>query len=126
VLTHSAECRAVTSQPPDFVDLTDDIQDAVSSSAITHGRVTVFAPDTACAILINERESGLLQDIKGAIARLRARSDNGKAVVGSSSVVVPIVDGQISLGTWQRVLLVELGAASERKVAIQIVGETDG
>jgi secondary thiamine-phosphate synthase enzyme len=126
MLTHRAECRALTSQPPDFVDLTDDIQNAVSSSAIIHGRVTVFAPDAACAILINERESGLLQDIKGALARLSARSDNGKAVVGSSSVVVPVVDGKVSLGTWQRVLLVELGAPSERNVAIQIVGETDG
>jgi secondary thiamine-phosphate synthase enzyme len=124
MLTHRAECRAVTSEAPDFVDLTDDIQNAVSSSAITHGRVTVFAPDAACAILINERESGLLQDIKGALARLSARSDNGKAVVGSSSVVVPVVDGKVSLGTWQRVLLVELGAPSERNVAIQIVGET--
>ena len=125
VLTHRAECRAVTSQPPDFVDLTDEIQDVIASSQIRHGRVTVFAPDAACAILINERESGLLQDIKGAIARLHARSDHGNAVVGSSSIVVPVVDGKISLGTWQRVLLVELGAASERNVAIQIVGETE-
>ena len=125
MLTHRAECRARTSQPPDFVDLTDDIQDAVTSSAITHGRVTVFAPDSSCAILINERESGLLQDIKGAIARLSVRSDNGKAVVGSSSIVVPVVDGRVSLGTWQRVLLVELAAPSERNIAIQIVGETE-
>ena len=125
MFTHHAECRANTSHPPDFVDLTEDIQNAVASSAITHGRVTVFAPDAACAILINERESGLLQDIKGAIARLSARSDNGKAVVGSSSVVVPVVDGRASLGTWQRVLLVELGAPSERNIEIQIVGETE-
>ncbi|MGH2808179.1 MAG: YjbQ family protein [Actinomycetota bacterium] len=125
MLTHRAECRALTSQPPDFVDLTDDIQDAVSTTGISHGRVTVFAPDAACAILVNERESGLLEDIKGTIARLHARSDKGKAVVGSSSVVLPVVDGKVSLGTWQRVLLVELGAASERNVAIQIVGETE-
>ena len=124
MLNETFECHASTSAPPDFVDLTDEIVAALERSAIAHGRVTVFSPDERCAILVNERESGLLQDLKGALSRMSNGSGAGDALVGSSSVVLPVVEGELKLGTWQRVLLVELGQPSRRAVSVQIVGET--
>lgn len=125
MLNETIECRTTTSAPPDFVDLTDQIVAAVESCPVFQGRVTVFSPDRRCAILVNERESGLLEDIKAAIARISngSRSGGSEAVIGSASVVLPVVDGELALGTWQRVLLVEMGEPSERTVAVQIVGE---
>ncbi len=137
MLSETIECHASTSAPPDFVDLTDQIRAAIETCAVVEGRVTVFSPDQTCAILVNERESGLLEDIKSAIARLSNGSGGKEAepgggdvlrsdsdiLIGSSSVVLPIVDGELKLGTWQRVLLVEMGEASERTISVQIVGE---
>lgn len=130
MLSETIECHTTTSAPPDFVDLTDQIRAAVQRCAVIQGRVTVFSPDQRCAILVNERESGLLQDIKAAISRMSngssgsdALPSGSDALVGSSSVVLPVVDGELKLGTWQRVLLVEMGEASERTISVQIVGE---
>ena len=111
-----------TTAAPDFVDVTDEIIAAVESSGINHGRATVFTADESCSIMVNERESGLLSDIKKTIERL-AGSNGSRSVVGSSSVVMPVVDGKLHLGTWQRVLLVELDQASERSLDIHIIGE---
>lgn len=122
--THQMECAAETKGAPSFVDLTDDIQDALDESGIADGQVTVFSPDTTCALLVNERESGLLEDIKRTIARLNPNGDEQHAgMLGATSVVLPAVGGRLRLGTWQRVLLVELREPSQRSIVIQIVGE---
>ena len=113
---------ATTTAAPDFVDVTDAIIEAVETSGVNHGRATVFAADDSCAIMVNERESGLLSDIKKTIERL-AGSNGSRSVVGSSSVVLPVVDGKLRLGTWQRVLLVEFDQASERSLDIHVIGE---
>lgn len=123
MLSETIECHARTSAPPDFVDLTDQVRAAVETCAIAEGRVTVFAPDQTCAILVNERESGLLEDIKRAITRMSNGAGHTDVLIGSSSVVLPIVDGELKLGTWQRVLLVEMGEAARRTVAVHVVGE---
>jgi secondary thiamine-phosphate synthase enzyme len=124
VRTHHCEYTTITAGAPDFVDITDDVAGALSLSGIHDGQVTVFSPEGACSLLLQERESGLLCDIEEAIQRLggRAALDQG-AVVGSRSVVVPAVGGRLRLGMWQRVLLVELGEPRTRSVVVHIVGE---
>ncbi|MDQ3940632.1 MAG: YjbQ family protein [Actinomycetota bacterium] len=126
MLTHHAECRARTAEAPGFIDLTDEIQAAIDRSPVAEGRITVFSPSDGCAILVNERETGLLQDIKAAIARLNGGRGRGHSLVGSASVVLPVSNGKLQLGQWQRVLLVELAEPTERTVSIQIVGESTG
>ena len=122
--TYETRLSARTATVPDFIDVTDDIAEAVVASGVTHGRATVFTSDDSCSIMVNERETGLLSDIKRTIARLTPGGSNGsRSVVGSPSVVLPVVDGKLRLGTWQRVLLVELNEATERSVDIQIIGE---
>jgi secondary thiamine-phosphate synthase enzyme len=120
--SYETRLNATTTDAPDFVDMTDQIIAAVETSGINHGRATVFTADESCSIMVNERESGLLSDIKKAIERL-AGSNGSRSVVGSQSVVLPVVDGKLRLGTWQRVLLVELDQASERALDIHIIGE---
>jgi len=124
VRTHQIECEAKTKAAPSFVDLTEDIQSVLDESGISDGQVTVFSPDTTCALLVNERESGLLEDIKRAIVRLSPNGDDSRTgMLGATSVVLPVVGGQLRLGMWQRVLLVELEEPSQRSFVIQIVGE---
>jgi thiamine phosphate synthase YjbQ (UPF0047 family) len=120
--TFEARCQTRTTEVPGFVDVTDDIVDAVARSQVSSGRATVFATDESCSIVVNERETGLLTDLKRTIARL-APANGSHPMVGSSSVVLPIVEGRLKLGTWQRVLLVELNEPSERSIDVQVVGE---
>ena len=122
--TFETRCSARTTSVPDFVDITDEISAALEESAVRDGRAVVFTADRSCSIMVNEKESGLLADIKKTIARIATGKAEGvQAVVGSSSVVLPVIDGKLKLGTWQRVLLVELEEASERSVDIQIIGQ---
>lgn len=120
--TFEARCEARTTSVPEFVDVTDDIADAVTRSEIMRGRATVFTADGSCSIVVNERETGLLTDLKRTIAKL-SPANGSHPLVGSSSVVLPIDNGKLKLGTWQRVLLVELGEPAERSINIQVVGE---
>lgn len=115
---------ARTTAVPDFVDVTDDVSAALDQSGIKEGRAVVFAPGSSCTIIVNERETGLLADLEKTIERLKLSNGNrSRTILGSSSVVLPVLNGKLKLGIWQRVLLVELSEASERYVDIQIVGQ---
>jgi secondary thiamine-phosphate synthase enzyme len=94
------------------------------SSGIAEGQVTVFADSDSCVLVVNERESGLLDDIRKTMKRLEGRgAADGKTLLGSTSVVIPAVDGKLRLGVWQRLLLVELEQPNNRRVIVQVVGE---
>ena len=122
--THETLCTLRTQETYGFLDITDDVKDAVAASSVVAGRITVFSPSDRCPLVANERESGLLRDIKRAVIRLKESSGEGAPdSIGSSSLVLPIVDGVLRLGTWQRLLLFELDKPTERQVVMQIVGE---
>nr|MBA2601399.1 YjbQ family protein [Actinomycetota bacterium] len=107
-----------------FVDITDEIQNVIDGANLAQGQATVFSPTAGCPLVINERESGLLVDIRNVVERLVDSSGaDPKGMIGSPSVVLPFVDGKLRLGTWQRVLLLELKAPGPRPVVVQIVGE---
>jgi secondary thiamine-phosphate synthase enzyme len=122
--THRSVCVAKPIAAPDFVDITGEIQQALHGSGIRDGQVTVFSADKACSIVLNERESGLWSDVKRTLERLGATEPSDRrTLLASSSVTLPVVGGELRLGTWQRVLFVELEEACDRTVSIQIVGE---
>jgi secondary thiamine-phosphate synthase enzyme len=120
--THSFDKTVVTASPPEFLDITPEVEVALEASHVADGHVTVSAPP-GCSIVVNEFESGLLTDIKRALERLRSSSNGSDERIGSVSVVLPASEGRLQLGRWQRLLLVELEKAAERSVSIQVVGE---
>lgn len=134
----------------EFRDLTDDVVDTVKRSEVANGMALVYSPHTTCAIVVNERESGFLGDFEELVAGLvpqdrQYRHDdmsirtenledddhsvpNGhghlrQTIVGSASEAIPIVDGTLQLGRWQRVFLIELDRPRDRRVFIQVLGE---
>ncbi|HVL63895.1 MAG TPA: YjbQ family protein [Actinomycetota bacterium] len=122
--SHHDSCETTTVEPLGFLDVTEEVSSVLSRSGIRDGHVTVFSPDAECALLLNERESGLWQDLRDCLARMQSDEVcDRRAVLGSSSVVMPAVDGRLHLGTWQRLLLVELGRPARRSLDVQIVGE---
>jgi secondary thiamine-phosphate synthase enzyme len=122
--SHQSDYSTATLGALDFVDVTEEVENRLRASGIREGMVTVFAPEQACVLVVNERESGLIADIRETLARLESSEvTDQRAMLGSSSVVLPATDGRLRLGVWQRVLLIELEAPQERKIVVQIVGE---
>lgn len=136
-----------TTSPNEFWDLTDTVRAVVARSGVRHGQVTIYSPHTTTTVLINESETGFLNDFRKALERLvpvdvyyehddhDVRTENlqedeflnGHAHVrqlltGQASVTVPIVEGEVLLGQWQRVLFAELDQARERRVFIHAQG----
>jgi secondary thiamine-phosphate synthase enzyme len=122
--TQRFDCTTITTKVLDFVDITDDVEATVAACGISDGQVTVFSESSSCALVVNERESGLIEDIRKTVDRLdSAGSRSDGHLIGSNSVVLPAVQGRLRLGTWQRLLLVELEKPDTRRIVVQILGE---
>ena len=132
---------------PSFVDLTEDLVEAVVHGGITEGSVTVYCTHTTCGVLVNEWEDGALEDL---LCRLEAlvptdayyahddfgrrtqnlRSTepiNGRAhvaqmLLGATSVTIPVAGGKALLGRWQRLLFLELDGPKPRTLVFQVSG----
>ena len=122
-MRHHTEERAVaTTGYFDVSDVTGAIEEVLASSDIRDGHVTVSTRDGGCALIVNEKETGLISDLKDSLARLGDGNGSGLSL-GSTSVMLPAIEGALAVGTWQRVLLVELGSGASRTVVVQIVGD---
>ena len=141
----------VTERASQLIDVTDDVLEVVARSEITNGMALVYSPHTTCAVVINELENGFaedfadfLDDVAPAEGRYYRHDDleirtqgieddtaefpNGHShiragLLSSASQTIPIVDGRLMLGRWQRVFFCELDRSRERKVFIQVIGE---
>jgi len=110
------------------VDITDQVSDAVPQDAT--GTCTVFVRHTTAGVSVNEAEPRLLGDIERALAdivpeegwdhdRLDGNADaHLRSMLLGRSVTVPVVDGELDVGTWQSVLLVECDGPRTRTVTV--------
>jgi len=128
----------VTERASQLIDVTDDVLEVVARSEITNGMALVYSPHTTCAVVINELEHGFaedfadfLEEVAPADGRYYRHDDlhpNGwshmrAGILSSSSQTIPIVDGNLMLGRWQRVFFCELDRSRPRKIFIQVIGE---
>ena len=131
-------------------DITDDVQEAVRQSGVVDGICSVYSPHTTCSVRVNEWERGFLEDFAVLLKRLvpsehyYAHDDwdrrtenvceedmevgNGHShcmsmLLGSAGEAIPIRDGELCLGTWQRVLFMELDRSRDRRWIVQVVGD---
>jgi len=122
----------------DIINITEQIIEAVGQSDIADGVVTLFNVGSTAGITTTEYEPGLANyDIAAAFEKIAPRNghyehektwhdDNGhahvRAAVLGPSLSIPIVDGRLTLGTWQQIILVDFDTrARTRTVVIQIV-----
>ena len=123
----------------DIVNITEQVSEVVAKSDMSEGTVTVFNVGSTAGITTTEYEPGLVNyDIRAAFEKIapeHARyeheetwhDDNGHSHVLASllgpSLSVPVVDGQLTLGTWQQIILVDFDTRPRtRTVICQIVG----
>lgn len=122
----------------DIIDLTKQTAKVVLDSKLADGIVTVFVVGSTAAITTIEFERGLAKDFPGMLSRVAPKEiyyehekmwqdGNGHAHIRASliepSLTVPFKEGNLMLGTWQQILLVEMDTRHrERKVVFQIIG----
>lgn len=121
------------------VDLTGEVRRALGRGSIRDGTVTVFAVGSTAGITTTEYEPGLVnRDLKVAFEGIAPEDatylheqtwhdDNGHSHVRASllgpSLTVPLVGGELTLGTWQQIILVDFDTrARSREIIVQVVG----
>ena len=106
---------------------------AVSTFAEKNGAVLVFCPHTTAAVTINENaDPDVLRDLIKGLASIAPVDGGWRHAEGNSdghlktslvgpSVLVPLSDGQLSLGTWQGIYLCEFDGPRSRKVDVTLL-----
>jgi secondary thiamine-phosphate synthase enzyme len=122
-----------------IIDITDQVSKIVKESKVENGAVIVFVVGSTAAITTIEYEPGLQKDFSEMLSRLVPKEieyahdntwhdGNGHSHVRASltgpSLAIPIIEGRLTLGTWQQIVLVEIDTRPrERKIIIQVLGE---
>ena len=123
-----------------IIDITPEAASAISASGISGGTITLFNAGSTAGITTIEFEPGLVNhDIAAAMEKIAPQNgryeheetwhdDNGHAHVRATllgaSLTVPVVEGKMTLGTWQQIVLIDFDTRPRtRTVVAQIVGE---
>ncbi len=145
--TYTEKIKLQTKNEFDFIDLTERVSEIVEKSRIKNGLVNIQTLHTTCSLFLNENEPLLLEDFKNHLRKLSSKDlnynhddftrrtvnicdnecKNGHshclALNLPANLTLNLIGGQIQLGQWQRVFLVELDYSRPREVQIQILGE---
>ena len=120
-------------------EITDQIEKIVRQSKVSTGTATVFVRHTSCSLVIMENAApAARRDLEKFFERLvpedaeYEHDDEGpddstshiRMALTRTSEVVPIVDGELQLGTWQGIFLFEhRRAPHQRKIVVTVMGE---
>ena len=137
VVTRDLELH--TKGESDILNITEEITNEIESSKIGNGVVTIFVKGSTAALTTIEYEPGLKQDFPAFLERIAPRNieyqhertwhdGNGHSHVRASligpSLTVPIVDGRLTLGVWQQIVVLEFDTRSRvRTLVTMIMGE---
>jgi len=126
-----------TKKHREYIHITPQVEAAVKKSGIKEGMVLVSAMHITAGVYVNDNESGLIEDIDQWLEQLAPfREDyrhhdtgetNGdshlKALLVHHQVVLPITDGKLDLGPWQRVFYAEFDGQRPKRLVIKVMGE---
>jgi secondary thiamine-phosphate synthase enzyme len=127
--------RVETRRSEESVDITDSVRKVVASAGALSGVVHVMVLHSTAAVVVNEtHDPNIGVDLLTALERavpnrggwLHDRIDDNahshiKAAVLGPSELVPVSRGELVLGTWQRIMLIELDGPRTRRVSVQLL-----
>ncbi|MFQ5719554.1 MAG: secondary thiamine-phosphate synthase enzyme YjbQ [Acidobacteriota bacterium] len=139
-MVHTGEICLTTRGAGTVIDLTGEVAAQVTASGLQNGTVTVFSPGSTGGITTVEFENGLVRDLGEMFDRLAPRGPeyhhdarwgdgNGfshcRASLLGPSLTVPVVGGEMVLGTWQQIVFCDFdNRARDRRLVVQVLGET--
>ncbi|WP_372519040.1 secondary thiamine-phosphate synthase enzyme YjbQ [Candidatus Ruminimicrobiellum ovillum] len=123
----------------DFINITDDVQQAIVESGIKEGLCLVNAMHITASVFINDNEYGLHNDFKKWLEKLAPHepinfyrhNDTGednadshlKRQVMGRETVVAITNGELDFGPWEQIFYGEFDGQRRKRVLIKIIGE---
>ncbi len=139
-MTHAGRFQVRTHGDTHVLDITGQVAQVLADSGVREGLLVAFVVGSTAGITTTEAEPGLLtHDLKAFFDRIAPadlyykheetwHDDNGHAHVRASllgpSITVPVVDGRMTLGTWQQIVLLDFDTRGrQREIVVQIVGE---
>src|SRR3990170_2351046 len=120
-----------TKNSKEIIDITDKVAEQLD--ALNEGICLVFAQHTTCSVMLGEYEGGLDEDFVNMFGQLKPKGpfkhahnpDHAPAHLFSSmvgeQVTLPVENGDLLLGTWQRIMLVEFDGPRTRNVVVQTI-----
>ncbi|WP_406657447.1 secondary thiamine-phosphate synthase enzyme YjbQ [Methanolobus sp. ZRKC2] len=125
-----------TGKRVELIDITEHVRDHVTQSDVKQGICVISTRHTTTAIIVNENEAGLRDDILSLLERFvpenvsyaHNRIDNNahahlRAVLLGSSETLRVINGKLVLGTWQSIFFAELDGPRKRIVDITVIGK---
>ncbi len=129
--------RVSTKGHYDFINLTQKVKEVVEKSKVKDGIALIFVKGTTAALTIMEYEEGIMEDIKEVLEKMAPENAdykhhlkwgdrNGAAHIKSALIgpdlVVPIEEGEIQLGQWQEIVLIDFDEKErEREIVVKII-----
>ena len=123
----------------DIIDITPQVENQVADSGISNGAATVFVTGSTAGVTTIEYEPGLVSDFQNLWQQIAPKNisyahdrrwgdGNGYSHVRASllggSLVVPISEKRLTLGTWQQIVVVDFdNRPRSRQIVLQITGE---
>jgi secondary thiamine-phosphate synthase enzyme len=147
IKTSHSLIRIQTSSCLQFIDLTKEVAGIVARSGVRHGWVNIQTRHTTTALIVNENEPLLLDDLRDLLERLAPRDGeyqhndfsrrvdippdepaNGhshcKSLFLPTSVCLNIADGRLQMGQWQSLFFIELDDSRERNISVMVMGHS--
>jgi secondary thiamine-phosphate synthase enzyme len=138
---HTETLTIKTNERLHVIDLTEQVMTIVRGLRVKEGVVNLFSMHTTCTIFINEFQNALLADIKTFLETVVARDADWRhndpahsdcdrmnadshlrAMLLGHSLTVQVSGGEVVLGRWQRLLLVELDGPRTRTLRLSFMG----
>lgn len=127
-----------TSQKQEFINITDQVQEALAKSGIKEGLCLVNPMHITASVFINDDESGLHKDFSAWLEKLApfgkdkyqhnlTGEDNAdahlKRTIMGREVVVAVTGGKLHFGPWEQIFYGEFDGQRKKRVLIKIIGE---
>ena len=120
-----------------YVHITPQVETILKKSGVKDGMVLVSAMHITAGVYVNDNESGLIEDIDQWLEGLapfnadyrhhQTGEDNGdshlKALLIHHQVIVPVTNGKLDFGTWQRIFYAEFDGKRGKRVIVKVMGE---
>ncbi|MCU0637928.1 MAG: secondary thiamine-phosphate synthase enzyme YjbQ [Methanothrix sp.] len=125
-----------TGKQIEAADITSKVGQALRESGIKSGICIVYSLHTTTALTINEADDALINDILSLLERIAPKGagyehDRGdgnahahlRAALLGNSAIIPVEDGRLALGTWQRIIFLEFDGPRRRRIFVRIIAD---
>jgi secondary thiamine-phosphate synthase enzyme len=137
--SHTTYLTFNTKKRQEIIDITEDVEKCRAAAGINEGMVLASAMHISASVFVNDHESGLWQDILDWLERDIAPWDPGRyrhnltgednaaahlrSLTVGHEVIVPVTNGRLDLGPWQRIFYGEWDGRRPKRVILKAMGE---